>query len=82
MKLTYKGEHDVQVVADNPDESMKEYYINKIRSALYLEWENFLEEVSVTLRNLKSGESVTIRSKPISVTLERSKPEQTEKHQS
>lgn len=69
--MTYKGARGLKVEATNPDEAMNAYVRGKLCEAWLAEAYSFIEEVSVTLRKLKAGKKVTLRSKPIVVELER-----------
>ena len=69
MKLAIKTEHDLIFEATNPDESLKYYWLQQLRQAYEAEVQEFLQECAVTMRNLKAGEQVTVKSKPIKVTL-------------
>ena len=71
MKLTVMEENELVFQSNKPDEELKQYFLNKIKRAYELELKNFLEEVSVTLRQMKDGETKTLESRPITVTLEK-----------
>lgn len=71
MKLEIKGECGFHFKSENPDESLKQYWLDKLKEAYAEELQAFLEEVTVTMRKLKPGENATVESRPIKVTLER-----------
>ena len=77
LKMT--SETGFSLEATNPDESLKSYARDRIRDAYNQEVCNFLQEVAVSLRRLKPGESITLQSKPIEVSLERKPETQTTK---
>lgn len=70
MKLTVKGDHGLLITATNPDERLRKDFADRIAASFADEIQGFLEEVSVALRNLKPGESKTVASKPIIISLE------------
>jgi len=76
MKLTWKGDHNATLTADNPDESIRRMFIGKIAESVQSELHDFLEEVSVTMRKLEPGQTATVTSMPITVTLEKPAKEQ------
>lgn len=75
MKLTWKSELEGSIVAENPDETMSQYFGAKIRDAWLNEAGSFMEEVKVAVRTCKPGETVKIQSRPIKVTITKSADE-------
>ena len=71
MKLTFKTETHMKVIAESPDESMKRSFLQSIQDAYNQEAKDFFEEVRVAIRILKTGEKKTIQSRPIEVDIER-----------
>lgn len=71
MKLKFETENHMKIIAENPDESMKQRFKNSVLQSYHAEAKAFLEEVSVELRRLKPGEKKTVKSKPIEVDIER-----------
>lgn len=75
MKLTYKNERGLEFVAKNPDESLSNYWRTQIEDAIWSELREFSQECAVALRNLKPGEKVTLESRPVKVTIQKSMEE-------
>lgn len=71
MKITVEEETGLKFVAEKPDETLKKYWLEKLRAALANEFQSFMDEVAVAMRKLKPGESVTLESRPIKVTLQK-----------
>lgn len=71
MKLKYQTDRGLHFVADNPDEELKYYWTSKIVEAMRQEQYNFAQEVAVALRKLPAGKKLTLKSKPIIVTIEK-----------
>lgn len=71
MKITYKNAHGMVVHCQNPDEAMKQELFGRVRDSLLKEQDEFVQEVGVALRKLKPGQKRQLRSKPISVEIER-----------
>lgn len=62
---------DCKIGADKPDDTFISYSLEQVQRAIVKEQMEFLEEVRVTFRNLKPGKTVTLKSKPIRVTISR-----------
>ena len=71
MKMTWTGEHGATVTADKPDERMTAYHVGKIQEAYQAELNAFLQEVIVAVRTMKTGETRTLKSKPLIITISR-----------
>ena len=69
MKITWTGECGAKIVANNPDQKIKEYFKQQISDAYYREVNDFMEEVSVAIRKIKKGETITLTSRPIVITI-------------
>jgi hypothetical protein len=69
VKLTFTGEHGINVTAENPDERISKYFRDKIAEAYHAEIQAFLEEVAVAIRKLEPGQTVTVESKPMKVMI-------------
>ncbi len=74
-KIAFKSEHDISFEAKNPDQRLTEYFREKIAATIREEIYAFTEEVAVALRNMKPGQKRRLSSKPITITLEKSKDE-------
>ena len=70
MKIRWNGPTSVGVIA-NPSERILAATRADILAAYHAEALAFVEDVAVTLRRLAPGESVTVQSRPIEVTLSR-----------
>lgn len=73
MKLKITGEHGFKFKAENPDESLSNYFVGKMEEAYRQELVNFFREVVVSMRKLKEGETITVKSIPLIVTLSKKK---------
>lgn len=71
MKLKINEPTGMTLEVHKPDQQLKAYWIGKVREKWEQELREFMEEVSVGLRKLEPGQSVTLSSRPIVVTLER-----------
>ena len=76
MKLSYEGEHGVKLEADHPDERIRQYFRDKIKEVIEDEIQSFLEEVSVSFRQMEPGQKKVLKSRPITVTLQMPKEEE------
>lgn len=72
MKITVAG-RDCKIVVENPTGWFVGYVHQQIQDAIAIEIEKFLDEINVTLRNLKPGETAQLESKPIRVEIFREK---------
>lgn len=71
MNIKMTGENGMTLDCKNADESVKQYAIERIGRLWEKERQEFLQEVQVAIRNLKDGETLTLRSKPIEITLQK-----------
>lgn len=69
--LTYKGPRGIEIKAKNADERLRADFSARIAEAYANELQAFLEECRVAFRKLKPGETATIESRPIVVTMEK-----------
>lgn len=75
MKISYEGENGVKFLAENPSESLKQYWRNRLKDVIEEEIQNFVEEVAVAMRTMQPGTKRKLKSRPIIVTLESIKEE-------
>jgi hypothetical protein len=69
-KITWKDDCGAVVVATNPNRSFRQYIAEQMVLAAHKEFAEFAQEVNVALRRIKPGETVTLQSRPIVVTIE------------
>ena len=68
MKITINDKH-CKIIAENPDDRFNEFFQSILRDCIAKEIAEFFEEISVRLRHLKLGETVSLESKPIHVEI-------------
>lgn len=69
-KVTYKS-NEMVVALENVTPELRDMVMQHMTGALRREWSEFIEEVMVEMRRLAPGESKTLASKPITVTIQR-----------
>lgn len=70
LKLSITRGH-CKVIAENPDDRFKDFWRRQMMDAIQQEILEFLQEVQVAMRNIEPGQTVTLVSKPMEVTIER-----------
>jgi hypothetical protein len=71
MKLKFQTERGMHVEVTNPDEAMKKMYKDAIRDKYDNEAFEFIQECAVAARNIKPGQRIELKSRPIEVIIER-----------
>jgi hypothetical protein len=71
MKISYTGERGLKIEVVNPDEKLIGDFRGRVQEMWLKEAREFMEEVAVGLRKLPNNKKVTLRSKPITVEIER-----------
>lgn len=59
-----------RMVITNPDERGRQHWRDRLAAAYAQEVQEFIQECQVAMRKMKPGDTITLSSRPIEVTME------------